>query len=575
MYEIYYKKILETLLGVEQTSNLTDLSFPQNSVIRFNKSKNFKGFFVDFEYVSLNGKLKSISSEKCFPLNKFNSLKLLLSDRDKAKCDKIILMLSQLNSEHLQVNKMEKIKRSLLNFQTNKNNVPFLIIYLFLYLCQKEREFSFNAPMVEMLEELIFDYIPNLFLPNKTDYETLFFITYICYEMNFYKVVVQSELFSFRIVKFLRSLAIWHKPQLWCEFVNMAKNVAKNPIITMFFSSLKKYPKEKVPIVYIRDIYQFLIYVGFHLLKIPFNVFFDMINEANEISKDLRINVIMEMSKELECHIERNYSKKNVSIRNVQILGDRNKMVKKCLKQALLFLEPLKDNIIKLLFLNKNFYKTFRKTVLKRFVQSNLKNKHIQIKMWLLIVDCDLSFMEIFKRISENFDSGTTILNKNGPIANQIKLDVNRTNFVPLNLRSILENILVSTSQEFTLLSYYQGMNYICGFILSFTQDKEQTLKIFNYLICKKMDIYFRNNFANLRKMLFISEHLVRKYNPTFDEHLSRCSVTTDYYLSSFLLTLFTNSLPQIDNFAIIARVFDILISMGWLGVYKFVVEIK
>lgn len=577
-YEIYARKVSEAINGLDRSVIVPPLNFPQNSVVTFDRSTQFKGFFVDFEYMSLNGKLKAITHERCFPINVFNSLKSQLSETDRVKCDKIVLMLGQENSKHVTATKMEKIRHSMTGFSNKRINVRFLILYLFLYLCQKEYDFECNSSVIDMVDDLIIDYVPNIFQADKTDYETFFFITYVFYELHIRPAFSQSEANSRHAEKFLRNLGVWYRSRLWKEFVALTKTIAANPIITLMFTSPKEnsHTKAKDSMMYIQNVYEYLIDVGFYLLRLPFVALFDMINSVNDENKDINSNALCEMSKELESHINNSYSTRRVSLKDIQVSIDRDNLVRQVFKQVLSFLNPNTDRLSELFFANKHFYKTFRKSVLKRILQSPVKNKERQIHIWKLIADCDDKFLTIFKRINDSFETGGEFKRDDScPVAAQIRLDVIRTNFVSTDMRPVLESILINTATEFPILSYYQGMNYIAGFMLNYIQSEETTRKVFNYLICKKMDVYFRNNFAQLKKILFISELLIKRYNPLFDETLSRGQITTDYYLSSFILTLWTNALPQIENYEVIARVFDIMLSVGWLGIFKFVVYLS
>lgn len=573
VYEIYSKKILDTIFGVEQQSPFMNLTFPESAIHKFKNEGNFKGFYIDFHYLGLNGKYKQVFDEKCYPLNELNTIRSLISEKDRNKCDKIILMINNENSKYLSQTKLEKLKTTLIILSNKKNNIKYFTIYLFLYLCQKEDGFEFNPALIESIEDIIIDFIPNLFLPRGTDYKNLFFLAYIGYEMYFFKTMNNSNTYSQKFEKFLKNLAVWYKEQLWIDFIKSTKQIAANPLISIYFSSSKNFMenKSREPVLYLRNVYQFIINVGFYLLKIPFPLFFDIINDINDQNKDVNSSIICEISKDLEGHIFRNYSSKNVSMKNIYFNTDRENMIKKTFRLVLPFLDPIKDKLVNLYLLNKHFYKTFKKAVLKRFLLFNLQSRKTRIFLWISIVECDLPFMAIFDRITSNYTQQQLNFEDNDLIACQIRLDVNRTNFVSHKLRKVLENILLSTASEFSILSYYQGMNYICGFILNYTEDEKTTNKLFNYLICRKMDVHFRNNFSNLKKMLFISEKLICRYNPFFDNILKKNGVETDYYLSSFLLTIFTNSLPQADNIEVIARIFDLLISLGWLGIYKFI----
>lgn len=190
-----------------------------------------------------------------------------------------------------------------------------LFLYIFLYIAQKQCYFSFGGSIVELLEDLIVDNFPNLFTMQKTHYETLVFILFICYEIYFPYVLRKDELFSGRFVKFIRLLGIWHRRDFWLEAVSVLKRIAVNPLLSIFYSSLKDVGSNKIkqPLVYTHDIYELLINIGFYFLKLPFKTLFDTITSVNDANGDVNVNVLFDYSKQIEEHFTINQSKLFIS----------------------------------------------------------------------------------------------------------------------------------------------------------------------------------------------------------------------------------------------------------------------
>ena len=88
-------------------------------------------------------------------------------------------------------------------------------------------------------------------------------------------------------------------------------------------------------------------------------------------------------------------------------------------------------------------------------------------------------------------------------------------------------------------------MNCIGGFLLKYTKNYEISLDIFNFVMKKFLEPYFRNDFFLINKLLFVSEKLIRRKNPGFLEKTDLLGVGLDFFFSPLLLTLFTASLQN------------------------------
>lgn len=63
-------------------------------------------------------------------------------------------------------------------------------------------------------------------------------------------------------------------------------------------------------------------------------------------------------------------------------------------------------------------------------------------------------------------------------------------------------------------------MNCIGGFLFLYIDDYEKTKVIFTYLMAKRLEIYFLNNFEMLKKLLYVAEKLIMKFVPKMHKHL-------------------------------------------------------
>ena len=173
----------------------------------------------------------------------------------------------------------------------------------------------------------------------------------------------------------------------------------------------------------------------------------------------------------------------------------------------------------------------------------------------------------ISKIHNENVDEKFVEKNKN-----IIRLDVYRT-FPDLK---IFENALFSKSMHSVLLEfsdrsenmgYYQGMNFICLYLmLLFGAEEEMSLYAMIKLFSLKSKIFninfeelYMNDFALLRNYLkLIHEKLNGKF-PDFNEHLENIGVIDEIWLWKWLDLCFLTCL----GYDVVCKIFDILFVYG------------
>lgn len=154
-----------------------------------------------------------------------------------------------------------------------------------------------------------------------------------------------------------------------------------------------------------------------------------------------------------------------------------------------------------------------------------------------------------------------------------IRLDCRRTGFCN-QYKDDLERLLKNVAKKFPKTGYYQGMNCIGGFLLKYTAEFSFSVMIFNFLMEKRLEKYFSDNFKNLKQLLFVSEKIFELYTPKFHSHFKSLNIGTEYFMSPIVLTLFTGSLQFIENYQLVATIMDIIIAEGWIGFFKVLVVI-
>lgn len=152
-----------------------------------------------------------------------------------------------------------------------------------------------------------------------------------------------------------------------------------------------------------------------------------------------------------------------------------------------------------------------------------------------------------------------------------IPLDCKRTGFCSAYEKE-LETLLKRMAVSFPETGYYQGMNCIGGFLLKYTQDFDTSKKVFNFLMEKRLSQYFSHDFQNLKQLFFVSKRIFELYCPRFFTHFNNKNIGTEYFMSPILLTLFSGSLQFIENYSLVADVFDIIFAKGWPGFFQVLV---
>jgi hypothetical protein len=557
---------------------IDEKSIDSEAIVIFQDKNYFKGFLVDFEYMNLNDKFINSLDRNYYPLDHFFSVRNSLTSSELKIMDKIVLLMNKQNNLDLTAEKTAKFKSKSMTLLNKFQNVKFLLLYIFLYLSQKERNIEINQEIVEIIEDIVVDYLPNFFTLSKVDYEALVYIIYICYEINFISLAERQTVFTSKFLKFLKSLGIWHKEEFWTECISVFKKMAGNPFVDLYYSSLRNYSKHgsKVNIKYMKDVYEFAVFVGFHLLKVPFNSLFDIFNSINDRDKDINVNVVMDISKDLEDHIGHNYSKVYVSMINSGVSKERHLSIEFVIKKAIAYLDFEKDSLLNLIYLNKQFRRRLYPTVFKQILFKEDIQKDLRIKLWNSVTESDED-LQIFldkdfpEKQTEKYEKILQMAN----LVNLVKLDVKRTSFISEAKREMLEVLLLKTAKNFPSILYYQGMNCIGGYLVEYTESEECSYNVINYLLKNKLEKYFRNNFSQLNKILFVSEKFLQTYNAAFVEIMKENNIKTDFYLSPLLLTIFTCTLQYVGAEPFIAKFFDLFIAGGWKFVYKFIVYLS
>ena len=170
---------------------------------------------------------------------------------------------------------------------------------------------------------------------------------------------------------------------------------------------------------------------------------------------------------------------------------------------------------------------------------------------------------------SDNENVDENFVNKNKSI---IKLDVYRT-FPDLKIfeneifSKNMHSILLEFSDRAENMGYYQGMNFICLYLmLLFGSEEEISLyamiKLFS-LKSKLFNINFEelyvNDFSLLRKYLKLIHEKINEKYPGFNEHLDNIGVIDEIWMWKWIDLCFLTCL----GYDMVSKIFDIIFVYG------------
>ena len=420
---------------------------------------------------------------------------------------------------------------------------------------------------MEIFENLIFQNIGTFFDSEKYDYESLFNITFICYEIYSCNIILKEDYFSNKFLKLLRSLNFWSHFEVWEKFFDYFEKIFMKLDISLYFTNILK-EKKKSRVKNIFNIYEIITFIGFYFLKIPFGIIFDILNKLNNKKSSLPPNSIFDLSKMLEMKIKKNYSSQ-IQKKNLTNINSKKKKILTILKCILIFFPENSETIKKLLFLSKFYHKNIKKNILKFYLVNENLDRSQRIKLWTEIS----SLKNSLDPVEENLQKKSQIFCLDEKIIHILRMDVKRTNFVKDKKDELIE-LLIIVSSNYPKNSYYQGMNCIGGFLLNYLDDFDKSKLIFEYLIKYRLEKYFLDSFSNFKKLLFLSEKIIEIFLTKLFLHFEKLKIGIEFFISPILLTIFCSGLQFIENYNLVTKVIDIFIIEGWVGFFKIIIYI-
>ena len=222
---------------------------------------------------------------------------------------------------------------------------------------------------------------------------------------------------------------------------------------------------------------------------------------------------------------------------------------------------------------NKLLTKAFFQENVKKNLIDNTSNiklfkygipKYLREFIWEIIIAENYSNKKYFNHEEEKKEFNTFInnFNKNN-INKQIEKDLTRT-FLDITDQKDkkihnLKNLLIYSS-SLIKDGYCQGMNFIVGFILRFTNFDEIKSFYFIKYIFPKIKGYFEQGFPLLKKNINIFHKLFSKLYPKLNSHFTKNDVFAQFWVGKWFQTLYTLNLP----FEELCYMWDLLLIKGF-----------
>ena len=186
---------------------------------------------------------------------------------------------------------------------------------------------------------------------------------------------------------------------------------------------------------------------------------------------------------------------------------------------------------------------------------------------FLNIKDNVIDYVALRDKINDN----TELINT---VSEVISMDVNRsfTNIEELD-QNVLKNILRTYAFYNSEIKYWQGMNFLAGFLLMFYKDENTAFKAFSGLINKfEMNELFKDDLPLLKQYFYKLDRLISMYLPDLYSHFKDETVQASLFSASWFITLFSNAIQfqksDVINEALL-KLWDYFMVYGFKGVFR------
>ena len=238
-----------------------------------------------------------------------------------------------------------------------------------------------------------------------------------------------------------------------------------------------------------------------------------------------------------------------------------------------------KKSLLILSSVNKRFYNNFRKKIYKYFYEKIIKNNGNKDFMMKILNNIPKYASKILKSNLKNLKSKYEFYKRNKSVYNDIiKQDIIRTfpEDPSFKVDSInynkLYDLLTCYSNYNKSIGYAQGLNFLAASSICLFKNEEKVFIFLDGLINRfKLNLLLSiNNNKNLPKTMKYFSNILNKYCNEFNDYLSSKLLNHEFFSTSWLLTLFSNSMER--NKLFICWCFMVI--FGWKFFYSFVIQL-
>ncbi len=229
------------------------------------------------------------------------------------------------------------------------------------------------------------------------------------------------------------------------------------------------------------------------------------------------------------------------------------------------------NELIPLFLIKKSISKKIKYSFYLKYLSSN---KDISIKIRLQIWKSILNI----KNISESIKDKLSEIDFNSSKYKLINQDIKRTHLGEdsLETNKILVNILmkvtdlieqnISSTIDKSDHEYYQGMNYLTVFIYHLTKNENDSIYLlYSILTTTELKSIYNKEMLKLQNFFPIFEKLLKLYLPSIAFYLKKNFVKVEYFLTPFVITIFTNVVQNKEKIPlIILNIWDEFLIKGW-----------
>ena len=155
--------------------------------------------------------------------------------------------------------------------------------------------------------------------------------------------------------------------------------------------------------------------------------------------------------------------------------------------------------------------------------------------------------------------------------AAQIEKDITRTNFIPLEKQGMLKNVCLAYSNYDLELGYTQGLCFIVApLILTLDSEVEAFSLLVKLMHDYNLRSFYTNDMPGLMLKLYQFDKLVQEFSPAIHEHLAKCGIISNMFVSQWFLSFFGYKFP----YEFVIRIYDIILIEGLEALLKFAIVI-